>query len=234
MILLVFYFYCLGTEQINTFEIPSAIKNFIKFFFSCRHCSENFMKETKDMNKLESNNKNAVVIYFWKGICYVCFSYSLVFINKNIYLVHNSVNKRLHGEQKEDPQYPKIQFPPENICSNCYATDKNDDNMFDLPNTLDFLLRYYSKDNIDVSSVEILSISDNEKDTHISRSQRKSLVEHYSMIEINNEPIEKPGLIGSLTSLIQRFPLYFFFSLVILIIFVRRRFCKGKRKRYTL
>jgi len=51
----------------NVLEIPSAIKQFLKHFFGCRHCSENFMKETADMNLLDSNDKYAAVVYLWKS-----------------------------------------------------------------------------------------------------------------------------------------------------------------------
>jgi hypothetical protein len=51
----------------NVLEIPSAIKRFLKHFFGCRHCSENFMKETADMNLLDSKDKYAAVVYIWKS-----------------------------------------------------------------------------------------------------------------------------------------------------------------------
>jgi hypothetical protein len=40
----------------------------MKMFFGCRHCSENFMSETSDLHQIDSNDKNAAVIYLWKGI----------------------------------------------------------------------------------------------------------------------------------------------------------------------
>ena len=64
-----------GSEIVSMMEIPSAIKNYIKYFFGCRHCSENFMKETSDMHGLDSKNRHAAVMYLWKGST---FSLSLV------------------------------------------------------------------------------------------------------------------------------------------------------------
>jgi thiol oxidase len=58
---------CPESAQMHILEIPSAIKLFIKHFFGCRHCSENFMKETTDLNQLDSNNKHAAIIYLWKS-----------------------------------------------------------------------------------------------------------------------------------------------------------------------
>lgn len=60
-------FFIVEMSQRNIVEIPSAIKIFIKHFFGCRHCSENFMKETDDMHQLDSNDKNAAMIYLWKS-----------------------------------------------------------------------------------------------------------------------------------------------------------------------
>ena len=55
------------SDRTYIIEIPLAIKKFIKHFFGCRHCSENFMKETTDLNQLDSNNKHAGIIYLWKS-----------------------------------------------------------------------------------------------------------------------------------------------------------------------
>lgn len=51
----------------NIIEIPSATKNFIKHFFGCRHCSENFMKETSDIHLLNTKDKYAAITYLWKS-----------------------------------------------------------------------------------------------------------------------------------------------------------------------
>jgi thiol oxidase len=206
----------------NVIEIPSAIRNFIKHFFGCRHCSDNFMNETHDLHQLDSNDKNAAMIYLWKSndLCL-----HVLFVNNYLILVHNHVNQRLHGDETEDPKYPKIQFPPENLCSKCQSTNK--DQKFDLTNTIEFLRRFYSKENLDLSSVETISISHENKD-------RISFKEQYSMIELNDESTIKSGFLRFTTSIIRRFPFYFLISLVIVIFFARRRYCKGKRKRYTL
>lgn len=48
-------------------EIPMAIKNYVKHFFACRQCSENFMKETSDISGLDLKNKYQAILYLWKG-----------------------------------------------------------------------------------------------------------------------------------------------------------------------
>ncbi|CAF1622204.1 unnamed protein product [Adineta ricciae] len=187
------------TESRNTHvtEVPSAIKGFIKHFFGCRHCSDNFMKETSELHQLDANDKNAAVVYLWK--------------------VHNHVNERLHGDETEDPQNPKIQFPSSNLCPKCRMGETN----FDSASTLDFLLQHYSKDNFDLSSVENPSEPSNKKD------QLPSRIDQYSMIEINHDFKQKSGLFSHLTSIVQRFSFYFLIFIVIIVLYVRRRHCKN-------
>lgn len=53
-------------EGFNVKEVIEGIRSFVKYFFSCKECSENFEKETKDY--LGSLNKPYDAIeYLWKG-----------------------------------------------------------------------------------------------------------------------------------------------------------------------
>ena len=46
-----------------------GIQLFVKYFFTCKECSENFARETHDYaSNLEKPND--AVIYLWKGIKY--------------------------------------------------------------------------------------------------------------------------------------------------------------------
>lgn len=55
-----------------------------------------------------------------------------------LWKAHNIVNKRLHGDATEDPQFTKYQFPPKFLCPQCR---KGDD--FDEDKLKQFLLQYY-------------------------------------------------------------------------------------------
>lgn len=57
----------LDSETVNVKEIPMAIQSYVKYFFACRQCSENFMKETSDINRLDLNNQYEAILYLWKG-----------------------------------------------------------------------------------------------------------------------------------------------------------------------
>lgn len=77
-------------------------------------------------------------------------------------------------------------------------------------------------------------MANDNKDSVTLPRDRRNPIEKYSMIEISNESAEKSGWTRSVTSIIQRFPLFFLIWVVIIIVIVRGRFCRGKRKRYTL
>lgn len=68
------------------------------------------------------------------------------------FLVHNSVNKRLQGEITEDPKYPKVQFPSIYLCITCKSKQENATvPQYNISETFEFLLEYYSRDFIDTS-----------------------------------------------------------------------------------
>lgn len=72
--------------------------------------------------------------------------YLLISVEKAIMWLwdtHNIVNKVLAQLGKQDPAFPKQQFPPRSLCSSCW----NDDH-FDKPEVLNFLVNYYGKQNI--------------------------------------------------------------------------------------
>ena len=57
-----------------------------------------------------------------------------------LWKAHNVVNARLKGDNTEDPEFPKYQFPPEFLCGNCSSKS----NSFNDKQVLDFLLNYYT------------------------------------------------------------------------------------------
>ena len=166
------------------------------------------MEETKNIDQLNLTNKQAAVLYFWKSnrpkkilSYYVC-----------VCLVHNQVNQRLRFDVTEDPKHPKVQFPSRYLCETCQSND--------LSKTMDFLLEYYSKENIDQSIPQKNADSKEDiPDFLLSKDARIEFV------------IDGPGYF---TRTLQRFSLYLLFGLIILIIFIRRRYCKTSiRHLYT-
>ena len=156
-----------------------------------------------NINQLNSKNKHEAIIYLWK--------------------IHNHVNKRLHGEVTEDPKHPKVQFPSKYLCATCQSVNNNE---HDVSKTVNFLLDYYSKPNIDTSLL-------------LKKSQLNSdLVnppEHIiSKVESNNDTKQAFSLFRYFTTILQDYSVYVFVALFIVLVLCRRRYCKAKGKRYTV
>ena len=128
-------------------------------------------------------------------------------------LVHNTVNRRLHEEQHEDPKFPKVQFPPSTMCGKCRSTTTDTDDPFALPETIEFLQRFYAKENIDLSMVQ------------------KSIDVEGRAEALKNDD---DGTIVRSSSIFHSSSFYFLFAFVIIVILIRKRHCKSKIKRYTL
>ncbi|XP_026686519.1 sulfhydryl oxidase 1-like [Diaphorina citri] len=85
-------------------EVMRAMQGYIKHFFSCTDCANNFAKEVGNLEE-SIKSLNDSILYLWK--------------------THNHVNFRLHqypGNLTEDPDHPKIQFPSITHCPQCYTS----------------------------------------------------------------------------------------------------------------
>lgn len=56
-----------------------------------------------------------------------------------LWQAHNIVNARLRGQDTEDPEFPKLQFPSDFLCGTC-----RQEGYFSSDQVKDFLLVYYS------------------------------------------------------------------------------------------
>ena len=83
---------------------------------------------------------------------------------------------------------------------------------YDQNETINFLLEYYSKENIDWSLVT---------------TERKDSPDQVEPIISKIERIDQPGFFS-------RYSVYISVGVLIFLILVRRRYCQVKRERYTL
>merc|ERR1719225_212406 len=78
--------------------------NYVYYFFSCRHCADNFRKKVNRLGFLPVNPRDSI-LWLWQ--------------------IHNMANAKLKGDPTEDPQHPKIIWPSTTDCPNC-RTDRMD------------------------------------------------------------------------------------------------------------
>ncbi|XP_018569842.1 sulfhydryl oxidase 2 isoform X1 [Anoplophora glabripennis] len=113
-----------GLKGTNPKVALEAMHGYIKNFFGCADCSNHFqeMAKRREIDKVQSWDDS--ILWLW--------------------MAHNEVNKRLSGDPTEDPEYPKIQFPSKERCTQCY--DKDDS--WKLPEVLHYLKQVYSNINV--------------------------------------------------------------------------------------
>lgn len=61
-----------------------------------------------------------------------------------LWSAHNEVNKRLSGDQTEDPEYPKQQFPSKERCLRCH----NSDDTWNMQEILQYMKHVYNSINV--------------------------------------------------------------------------------------
>ncbi|XP_055608080.1 sulfhydryl oxidase 2-like [Uranotaenia lowii] len=119
-------------------EVLQAMHGYIKYFFGCSECSQHFQQMASKNKIWNVTSKDDAVLWLWAS--------------------HNEVNKRLAGDQTEDPDHPKIQYPTAEVCPDCrkpmltnhhnhrqYTLE--DGNEWNLLEVLQFLKQVYSFDN---------------------------------------------------------------------------------------
>ncbi|KAM5145226.1 sulfhydryl oxidase 1 isoform 2-T2 [Callospermophilus lateralis] len=107
-------------------EVLQAIRNYVRFFFGCRDCADHFEQMAAgSMYRVRSPNE--AVLWLWSR--------------------HNRVNARLAGAPSEDPQFPKVQWPPPGLCSACH-NELSGEPVWDLGATLSFLKAHFSPQNL--------------------------------------------------------------------------------------
>ncbi|XP_059268690.1 sulfhydryl oxidase 1 [Mustela nigripes] len=113
-------------ETAKAQEVLQAIRSYVRFFFGCRDCANHFEQmAAASMHRVES--LNSAVLWLWSS--------------------HNKVNNRLAGAASEDPHFPKVQWPPRELCAACH-NELRGTAVWDLNNTLRFLKTHFSPSNV--------------------------------------------------------------------------------------
>ncbi|XP_043465984.1 sulfhydryl oxidase 2-like [Leptopilina heterotoma] len=91
-------------KQDDPLQVLKAMHGYIKNFFGCRWCKEHFVEMAEERHLFEVKSFDENILWLWRA--------------------HNQVNKRLAGDETEDPKHRKIQFPAASDCPSC--RDGND------------------------------------------------------------------------------------------------------------
>ncbi|CAB4028752.1 sulfhydryl oxidase 1-like [Paramuricea clavata] len=129
-----------GITSLTGADVLARIRGYVKSFFSCLECSKHFYNMSKNVEK-EVHTHNEAILWLWRA--------------------HNKVNKRLSKEPSTDPHFPKIAYPPKDLCIECSDDRKGHNNTWnDSPSTwrdnvvLNYLKVHYSVHNIRLSESE--------------------------------------------------------------------------------
>lgn len=194
-----------ANEHVPSHDVLPVMRRYIMTFFGCTDCAHNFAKESDGLDD-SLTGLTSSVIWLWK--------------------IHNSVNKRLAGDDSEDPEHPKIQFPSVSICPKCYFAN----NSFDETEVFNFMVHRYRSESIVRTKVTTGMHADagGQKVVHVKHQEH----EHQSAGP-DGEPIRMvPSYYGLLNRTdITIFVVLYLFSITLLIglfIFFKMR---GKRKK---
>ncbi|XP_024990142.1 sulfhydryl oxidase 2-like isoform X2 [Cynara cardunculus var. scolymus] len=107
----------------------TAACDFIHKFFICEECSQHFYEMCSSVSS-PFNRTHDFVLWLWTA--------------------HNKVNERLMKTEASlgtgDPKFPKIIWPPNQLCPTCYAAENvRTGNNWDHDEVFKFLVRHYGK-----------------------------------------------------------------------------------------
>ncbi|XP_062437676.1 sulfhydryl oxidase 1 [Rhea pennata] len=115
-----------GPDEELPLEVLSTMRCYVKSFFGCRECAQHF--EAMAAGSVEKvRGREEAALWLWSH--------------------HNEVNARLAGSDTEDPKFPKLQWPPPDLCPLCHR-EESGVHAWDEPAVLRFLKDHFSPANI--------------------------------------------------------------------------------------
>ncbi|XP_027514363.1 sulfhydryl oxidase 1 [Corapipo altera] len=115
-----------GPDKELPLEVLSTMRCYVRNFFGCQECAEHFeAMAAKSMDRVSSREE--AVLWLWSH--------------------HNEVNARLAGGDTEDPKFPKLQWPPPDMCPQCHKEERGV-HAWEEPAVVTFLKAHFSPANI--------------------------------------------------------------------------------------
>ncbi|NXW00245.1 QSOX1 oxidase, partial [Fregetta grallaria] len=115
-----------GPDKELPLEVLSTMRCYVRHFFGCQECAQHFEAMAAESMDQVAGREEAV-LWLWSH--------------------HNEVNARLAGSDTEDPRFPKLQWPPPDMCPQCHKEERGV-HAWDEPAVLTFLKAHFSPDNI--------------------------------------------------------------------------------------
>ncbi|XP_042641046.1 sulfhydryl oxidase 1 [Tyto alba] len=121
-----------GPDKELPLEVLSTMRCYVRHFFGCQECAQHFeAMAAESMDRVVGREE--AVLWLWSH--------------------HNKVNARLAGGDTEDPNFPKLQWPPPDMCPQCHKEERGV-HAWDEPAVLTFLKVYFSPTNIHLDYVQ--------------------------------------------------------------------------------
>ncbi|KFU87366.1 Sulfhydryl oxidase 1, partial [Chaetura pelagica] len=163
-----------GPDKELPLEVLGTMRCYVRNFFGCRECAEHFeAMAAKSMDQVAGREE--AVFWLWSH--------------------HNKVNARLAGGDTEDPRFPKLQWPPPDMCPQCHKEERGV-HVWDEPAVFTFLKAHFSPANIYLDYVEADPIPTAREGTD-TRLGTESPREARDKEEEESEIRAPPGRLGS-------------------------------------
>lgn len=105
-------------------KVLDAMHGYVQYFFGCADCAQHFVQMAAKNKMFNVSNANDSILWLWSA--------------------HNEVNARLSGDNTEDPNHKKIQYPAAEHCLSC----RFDNGTWNEENVLLYLKTKYSSGGI--------------------------------------------------------------------------------------
>lgn len=107
-----------NSDDSSSSQAAGVIHSIVTDFFGCSDCVENFKKEIVTFPITAVNDNKSGVLWLW-----TLHNSGMLILENHNNLFKNSVNKRLSGDESEDPEFPKVQWPSASLCEPCHNSD---------------------------------------------------------------------------------------------------------------
>ncbi|NXX80577.1 QSOX1 oxidase, partial [Urocolius indicus] len=92
-----------GPDKELPLEVLGTLRCYVRHFFGCQECAQHFEAMAAESMERVAGREEAV-LWLWSH--------------------HNRVNARLAGGDTEDPKFPKLQWPPPDMCPQCHKEEQ--------------------------------------------------------------------------------------------------------------